>query len=78
MKEGKKIPNQHELTQCLVSKNSMRYDNLARHMKIHKDLIDLPEEEIETELRLRHKEKVETEGKQQISLLLQKNLNFPY
>ena len=46
------MPNQHKRVKCLVCEKWMRKDNLNNHANIHKDLLSLPEEEIETELKL--------------------------
>ena len=42
----------------------MRSDNLKGHMKIHKDLLSLPDEEVKEELRARHAAQQEREAKQ--------------
>ena len=60
-----KMPNQHKIIKCLVCEKWMRKDNAQRHGSTHKDLLSLPEEEIEIELKSRHEEKVETERKRQ-------------
>ena len=59
------MPNQHKQIQCEVCEKWIRKDNVQRHSTVHKDLLDLPEEEIKTELKRRHDEKVETERKRQ-------------
>ena len=59
------MPNQHKIIKCLVCEKWMRKDNAQRHGSTHKDLLSLPEEEIEIELKSRHEEKVETERKRQ-------------
>jgi len=43
----------------------MRSDNVKQHMKMHKDLLDLSEEELKEELRIRHTVEVEREAKRQ-------------
>ena len=70
-----KMPNQHKQIQCEVCKKWMRKDNLRSHSNIHKDLLDLPEEEIKTELKRRHVEKVERKEKRQKVITIAKNLN---
>ena len=59
------MPNQHKQVQCLVCEKWMRKDILQRHGKVHTDLLDLPEEEIKEELRIRHSEQHEREVKRQ-------------
>ena len=59
------MPNQNKRIQCMVCEKWMRSDTIQRHGKVHKDLLDLPEEEIETELKRRHDDKIETERKRQ-------------
>ena len=53
------MSNRHKQIQCEVCEKWMRSDKLGRHSNVHKDLLDLPEEEIKTELKRRHNEKVE-------------------
>ena len=43
----------------------MRSDTLQRHMKTHKDLLELPEEELKEELRSRHEIQAAKEEKRQ-------------
>ena len=45
----------------------MTKDNLRSHANIHKDMFDLTEKEIKTELKRRHNEKVERKEKRQKS-----------
>ncbi len=59
------MPNQHKQSQCQVCEKWMRKDHLKSHSNVHKDLLDLPEEEIKTELKRRHDEKVERKEKRQ-------------
>ena len=41
----------------------MRADTMQRHMKTHKNLLSLPEEEMKEELRSRHATQLEREAK---------------
>ena len=59
------MPNRNKIVQCLACEKWMRSDILQRHSKVHKDLLNMPEGEIEIELKSRHEEKVETERKRQ-------------
>ena len=59
----------------MVCEKWMRSDTIQRHGKVHKDLLDLPEEEIETELKRRHDEKVERTEKRQKVITIAENLN---
>ena len=69
------MPNQHKQIQCEVCEKWMRKDNLRSHSNIHKDLLDLPEEEIKTELKRRHVEKAERTEKRQKVITIAENLN---
>ncbi len=59
------MPHQYKKLMCEVCEKWMRSDKLGRHANIHKDLQSLPEEEIKTELKRRHDEKVERKEKRQ-------------
>ena len=51
-----KMLNQNKRSQCTVCKKWMRSDNLKSHSKIHKDILDVPEEKIQIEeLSVTHK-----------------------
>ena len=70
-----KMPNKRGT--CEVCKKVMRTDNLKVHMKTHKDLLSLPEKEVEEELRSRHESwiaKVEQEQKWQKVVDTAKNI----
>ncbi len=75
-KEGRyKMPNQHKQIQCEVCEKWMRKDKLKSHSNVHKDLLDLPEEEIKTELKRRHDEKEERKEKRQKVIAIAEKLN---
>ena len=65
LEEDYKMPNKHKISKCLVCEKWMRADNAKGHMKIHKDLLSLPEEEVKEELRARHAMQLEREAKRQ-------------
>ena len=69
------MSNQHKRSKCMVCEKWMRADNLGRHMKIHKDLLSLPDEDIEEELKIRHEEKVEREKRRQKIVSIAENLH---
>ena len=69
------MPNQYKKVMCGVCEKWMRSDNLERHSNIHKDLLNLPEEEIKTELKRRHDEKVEWTEKRKKVIAIAENLN---
>ena len=51
---------------CEVCEKGMKSDNYDRHLKIHKDLLTLPSDEMEEKLKTRHAQKlarIETEEK---------------
>ena len=60
---------------CEVCEKWMRSDKLGRHSAIHKDLLNLPEEEIKVELKRRHVEKVERTEKRKKVIAIAENLN---
>ena len=64
-KDDIKMPSHHKRGTCEVCKKSMRKDNLKVHMKTHKDLLSLPEEELEEELRSRHDRQIAEEKQEQ-------------
>ena len=60
----------------------MRLDNYDRHVKIHKDLLTLPSDEMEEKLKTRHAQKlarIETEEKWQkvVATASQLNVSIP-
>ena len=57
----------------------MRDDKLQRHMKKHKDLLSLPEEELKKELRVRHAINIEREVKRKRieEIALEEELSIP-
>ena len=57
------MPGQHRQRQCTICKKWMRSDNLKGHMNVHKDLLDLPDDQLEEELRARHDIQQEREAK---------------
>lgn len=59
------MPGPHRQVKCTVCARPTRSDNLSRHMKTHKDLLNLPDQEIEEELRSRHEIQLKEEERQQ-------------
>ena len=59
------MPNKHKRSKCMVCEKWMRSDILQRHIKKHKDLFSLPEEEVKEELRTRHATQLERDAKRQ-------------
>ena len=57
----------------------MRSDNLLKHIKTHKDLLSLPDEEIKEELRVRRAVEMERTAKRQRiqEIAHQEGLSFP-
>ncbi len=45
------MPHQYKKLKCEVCEKLMRSDKLGRHMKIHKDLLTLPSDEMEEGLK---------------------------
>ena len=72
------MPNSHKKRKCQVCEKWMRSDNYDRHMKIHKDLLTLPSDEMEEELKARHARKLvrlEKEEKRQKVIATASKLN---
>ena len=59
------MSNRHKSVSCEVCKKPVRSDTLKRHMKTHKDLLSLSEEELEEELRSRHENQIAEEDQEQ-------------
>ena len=59
------MPGQHRQRQCSICKRWMRSDKLKGHSQVHKDLLDLPEDQLADELRARHDVQQEKEEKRQ-------------
>ena len=74
-----KMPNQHKIIKCLVCEKWMRADNLQKHSQVHKDLLDLPEEEIKEELRIRQSKQHERAMKRQriVEIAKEEGLTIP-
>ena len=71
--------DRHNKVRCLVCGRCMRSNNLKRHMKIHKELLSMPENEAREEIRVRHAAEIEREAKRQkfIELALQEGVSIP-
>ena len=72
------MASRHKKLMCEVCEKWMRSDKLGRHMKIHKDLLTLPSDEMEEELKARHARKLvrqEKEEKRQQILATASTLN---
>ena len=59
------MSNRHKRSKCSVCEKWMRSDNYDRHMKIHKDILTLPDNEIEAELKARQVRKLEKEEREE-------------
>ena len=55
------MSGKHRKVECSVCKKVMRSDHLQRHMKIHKDLLSLSEDELEKELLFRNEIRLKDE-----------------
>ena len=71
------MPGQHRRSKCRVCEKWMRGDHLKGHMKTHKDLLSLSNEEIEEELRSRQHFKIEQEAKRRKVIDIASNLGLP-
>ena len=59
------MSNRNKRSKCSVCEKWMRSDNYDRHMKIHKDILTLPDNEIEAELKARQVRKLEKEEREE-------------
>ena len=59
------MASRHKKLKCEVCEKWMRSDKLGRHMKIHKDLLTLPSDEMEEELKARHARKLVRQEKEE-------------
>ena len=70
------MSNRNKRSKCTACEKWMRADKVKDHMKIHKDLLSLPDEEIEEELRSRHELQVVQEAKRQKVVDIAQNLGL--
>ena len=59
------MSNRNKRIKCEVCEKWMRSDKLARHMKIHKDLLSLTSDEMEEELKARYDRKLAMDKKEE-------------
>ena len=59
------MSNRNKTSKCMVCDKWMRSDNYDRHMKIHKDILTLPNDEIEVELMARQVRKLAKEEREE-------------
>ena len=59
------MSNRNKTSKCMVCDKWMRSDNYDRHMKIHKDILTLPDDEIEVELKARQVRKLAKEEREE-------------
>ena len=59
------MSNRNKTSKCSVCDKWMRSDNYDRHMKIHKDILTLPDDEIEVELKARQVRKLAKEEREE-------------
>ena len=59
------MPGQHAKVNCSVCHKWMRSDSLKRHMKTHRDLLNLTDDELKKELQIRHNMETEMNEKRQ-------------
>ena len=59
------MSNRNKRNKCSVCEKWMRSDHYDRHMKIHKDILTLPDNEIEAELKARQVRKLEKEEREE-------------
>ncbi len=63
--------NRNKTTQCKFCEKSMRCDHLVRHMKTHKSLLTMSDEEVTKMLKVRHENHLQREERiQQVEKII--------
>ena len=69
--------NRHKIVSCTVCGKRMRSDTLKRHIRIHKDILSMTDEEVRVELRERHAESLRREERRKKVLKIALEENIP-
>ncbi len=69
--------NRHKIVSCTVCGKRMRSDTLKRHIRIHKDILSMTDEEVRVELRERHAESLRREERRKKVLEIALEENIP-
>ena len=69
--------NRHKIVSCTICGKRMRSDTLKRHIRIHKDILSMTDEEVRVELRERHAESLRREERRKKVLEIALEENIP-
>ena len=69
--------NRHKIVSCTICGKRMRSDTLKRHIRIHKDILSMTDEEVRVELRERHAENLRREERRKKVLEIASEENIP-
>ena len=69
--------NRHKIVSCTICGKRMRSDTLKRHIRIHKDILSMTDEEVRVELRERHAENLRREERRKKVLEIALEENIP-
>ena len=69
--------NRHKIVSCTICGKRIRSDTLKRHIRIHKDILSMTDEEVRVELRERHAENLRREERRKKVLEIALEENIP-
>ena len=69
--------NRHKIVSCTICGKRMQSDTLKRHIRIHKDILSMTDEEVRVELRERHAESLRREERRKKVLEIALEENIP-
>ena len=69
--------NRNKIVSCTICGKRMRSDTLKRHIRIHKDILSMTDEEVRVELRERHAESLRREERRKKVLEIALEENIP-
>ena len=69
--------NRNKIVSCTICGKRMRSDTLKRHIRIHKDILSMTDEEVRIELRERHAESLRREERRKKVLEIALEENIP-
>ena len=69
--------NRHKIVSCAICGERIRSDTLKRHIRIHKDILSMTDEEVRVELRERHAENLRREERRKKVLEIALEENIP-
>ena len=69
--------NRHKHVRCKVCAKYIRSDHVKRHARTHKDILDMSEEEMREELRVRNTVQIKREEQRQKMVEIAQQENIP-